>query len=580
MNKVFAILFFTLMISACYKDVEIKTITGSPIPVSNVEASLIGVVFDDNNQPVSGATIIIRGQSLKTDAQGFFSLNDELLNENGVYISISKTGFYTTGKFVLPQLGNLSQMFFKLKRISSINFLSTEDFNLQKPNASIYIPSGSLSKLDAAGVSGFIQANVQFFSPLENLVCDAPGDLRGIDKAGKNKLILSKGIVYCSFFGGSSDPLIFKPGFGAKLRVAAGLPSQMGGNLDQEIPVWKFDPITGYWHESLKAQLASDKSAYEVVVPEMGYWNIGRSIDMIKIKGRLVDANGNGVNNLRMTITSTDKSFCTEIASDNGGNYSVFVPSGEDILVDLNSSCGNNFGQFNLGSFEASSTVPNNVIVQSKIGKLSGKLINCENLPVEGGIISIFQDTSWLGAGISDKEGNFSINLVACLSPTALNYRLLDPETKTYTPSNLLPLFSADMNLGTQLLCEKMDQFIRIQFGNESATLSNPSYMVNDFSSNQIEIQYPGGPDNFQLNAANGLGNIFTMQEIGISITSNSSIALLCSFCSGCECNSNDQLESFMIKGIDKFCTGRLTSFVGGSEQKTLSILYKVRRDK
>ena len=112
--KQIAVLVFLLSITACQDDNNIPVNESSVQGEVNTflenfgestQARFIGTVVNEQNNPISGATIYVGSAFTTTDANGVFSIIDATVYEKFAYVKASKDGFIDGSRSLVPTDG-------------------------------------------------------------------------------------------------------------------------------------------------------------------------------------------------------------------------------------------------------------------------------------------------------------------------------------------------------------------------------------------------------------------------------------------------------------------------------------------
>ena len=68
--------------------------------VDEIQSTIIGMVFDENNVPVADATVLTYNTQTKTNEKGIFVIRNARMDKQGTYIKIIKSGYILGSDFV------------------------------------------------------------------------------------------------------------------------------------------------------------------------------------------------------------------------------------------------------------------------------------------------------------------------------------------------------------------------------------------------------------------------------------------------------------------------------------------------
>ena len=72
---------------------------------NNTTSDFAGKIVDVNNQPISGVTIEMSGQTITTAADGTFTLSNVSVKERFAYMTATKSGYINGSRMVFPHAG-------------------------------------------------------------------------------------------------------------------------------------------------------------------------------------------------------------------------------------------------------------------------------------------------------------------------------------------------------------------------------------------------------------------------------------------------------------------------------------------
>lgn len=396
-----------------------------------VQASLLGTVIDESENPVADAEVIHRGKQYITDENGVFLISEEGFDKNGSFITVHKEGYFQGSRRFYPQAGSTSYAYVQLMESTIIGQIdaSTGGDVVGSDNIELSFSSNSIISADGATYTGTVSVAAKWLDPTApNLALIMPGDLLGLDTEGGEMSLVSYGMMAVELMGATGEKLNLKPGSPATLSFP--IPSALLGNAPETIPLWSFEEEQyGIWVEEGSARLEGEKYVGEV--SHFSFWNCDAPFDVIEVCGQLVT-------NSRVPISNTQVCFESAQAgkrcgiTDNLGFFSGKVP--QDFLLNLSigatlENCG--FETIAIGPFSDSDggKVDLGIIdleaLQIEEFTIAGAVVDCGGNPVANGYVTIDLGTA-SSTHLLEDDGRFSLGVLNCDLLDKLNITATD----------------------------------------------------------------------------------------------------------------------------------------------------------
>ena len=77
-------------------------------PGKTIVTSIGGIIVDENDDAVAGATVTIGSNTKQTDARGLFMFNDIPVNELKAYVKVEKNGYFLGSRNVSTKINTVS----------------------------------------------------------------------------------------------------------------------------------------------------------------------------------------------------------------------------------------------------------------------------------------------------------------------------------------------------------------------------------------------------------------------------------------------------------------------------------------
>lgn len=329
--SIMAIAFLTF--NSCRKD-ENDNITSSSSSITGV--TLAGMVVDEANAAVSGATITYNSQTVLTDAYGTFVI-ENVAASSRIAVSVSKSGYMKTLAAVTTRSNGVNN-------VRVMMMMPTEQLSFSSGSgqtaaitggAQIVFPAGGYVTATGSAYTGTVNAAIKYLSPSEaNFGRKIPGsDLRGVSSTSQEVVLNSFGMLGVELTGSAGEAL--QLGAGSIANITMPVDAQQQASAPATIPLWHLDETNGKWLE--EGQATKSGNNYIASVGHFSWWNQDVPYPLATLKGKVVDCNNAPMPNIAVTFQITYYSFVfTSYAStDNSGEYNITVPANFVISVQV-----------------------------------------------------------------------------------------------------------------------------------------------------------------------------------------------------------------------------------------------------
>jgi hypothetical protein len=445
-RKIFFILGLLSIYTACHKDFDsgekVTTTTFMPEIITQVNGSVLGYVYDDNNMPVEGALVEIYGASTKTDKYGVFYFENKAMDKHGTYIRITKDGFMTGSDRVYPSGGLLYSRtkLFALKKNATFTTSTGGEVAIDG-GGTLNFPADAIQYENGDSYAGKVYVSSVFLSPLSpDLGEEMPGDLLGGSASG-----ISASLGTAGMFG-----VVLNDGDGKKLNIKAG--KKVGFSIPAlskakpaTIALWHFDENKGYWIEEGKATLSNGN--YTGEVSHFSFWNCDAPFPLIELCGSVVGPTGNPLANIYVEITTEDLDVRFGYL-DSEGKFCGKVPKGKKLtIVYKHIQCDKALKTLEVGPFE-NNVVLDPVVIEQSVIEFKGKVL-CESTPVGKAIVTL-QNGNKIFPVVTDEDGNWKFTTIACEPGEEWTVFGYDPATfKASVPETIVsaPVVEKDIQI-------------------------------------------------------------------------------------------------------------------------------------
>ena len=421
LNFLVAIFSFLLIVS-CQKEVKTDgsgngSGTGTTINSSPVQGTVTGKVVDENNNPISGATIKAGANTTSSDSRGLFRFNNIQLDKYSSLITVEKPGYFK-GYRVFSATQNTN--FVKLKLIpksliGSIDASSGGTVSLTD-NSKITLPAGGIViKSTNQSYSGSVKV---YAAPIDPTSADiaqiVPGSFQGNDANNYRVLLKSYGMVTVELEGSSGEPLQIVSG--KKATVRFNIPTSLRSSAPATIPLWSVDENTGLWKQEGSATKGTDY--YEGEVSHFSFWNCDINIPTVYLEMKIVTTEG-ALPYTLVKITRVNGGGSSIGYTDSLGHVGGLVPKNEPLLLEIFSNCNQPIYSQNINSLTSNTnlgTITVTIPAQNTL-EITGSAVNCSNQPVTNGNALIYFDGHLYNRSITN--GNFSLTITRCANSSA-----------------------------------------------------------------------------------------------------------------------------------------------------------------
>ncbi|MCX6319381.1 MAG: carboxypeptidase-like regulatory domain-containing protein [Bacteroidetes bacterium] len=447
---------FFLFFTSCQreaKDTRPDTGNGAGDAVM-VTAGVRGVVVDENNQPVSGATVKSGINITTTDRYGVFRFNNIQLSKENGYVRVEKAGYFNGNRSFVTMEGRIHNVRIKLlpKSISGTFAANTGGTVSLINGGKLIMPANAVTDASGNAYNGTVSVAMTWIDPTAaNLPDIMVGDLRGITTGGEERGLATYGMLGVELTGTGSQPLKVATGKAAALTFP--IPASIAGTAPNTIDLWHFDETKGRWIQEGTA--TKNGTNYEAQVSHFSFWNCDAPFPLINLCMRLVNAaNSQPLINVQVRIKRNDGSYSYGY-TDSTGNLCGKVPKNEPLLLEVMNQCNAVAWSQNIGPFSADASLGTVSVVVPAANTLTitGTLTNCANVNVTNGAVVIYTDFG-SSYSIPVTNGNFSFTLLRCSSST-LNFAAKGIDLSVYKESLIYngSGTSGTVNIGTLQAC-------------------------------------------------------------------------------------------------------------------------------
>ena len=477
-SKFFFLLVFVSTLCSCDNEPEgnIGDNNSSTPPTNFIENfgqttnhNFMGQVVDLQNNPVSGASIIIGNSSTNTDNNGIFIIRNAQVFEKFAYVKAQKSGFIDGSRSLVPSSGVNHVKIMLLPQTATQTVSSGDIETVSLSNGAQVELSGQYSNLDGSNYSGNVQVTLHFLNPTDDTMTQQmPGMLLAQNYQNEARMLETLGMVAVELRSDTGEKLNLSEGSEATISVPLD-PETLSGAPNQ-IPLWYFDEDNGYWIEEGSATLQGN--SYVGTVSHFSFWNCDIPTEYVNICINVSDANNTPLSNLGVSIESEFNGTGYGVTNETG-NVCGIIPASQVLNLSyfFNGVCNNEeipntsqtFGPFSQDvNLSIVLDVPE---VEEFLETISGVFNNCDgNAIVNGYVEGAIEGESSFYSIVND--GVFEINVLSCNENSNLSITGYDYDTLETTGEINYTLTSPETDLGNLSACDSIDEFIQYSIDN------------------------------------------------------------------------------------------------------------------
>ena len=529
MTKKFAFLFLAIAIvfSACRKDTDITTSDsmggedGNGIPPSViVTSSLIGVVTDEYNNVVEGATVRLKSNTAVTDENGNFMFSNVQMEEDGALITANKAGFFKAYDRVRATQNATSYTRIQLLDRSIISsFPAGAATDVTFDGATVKFQNNGFVDANGADYNGTVNVAAHWIDPTSDVVDQQmPGDLRALDANDVYSVLETFGMVAVDLIADNGSELQLKEGISAEINFP--IPTELLNSAPSTIPLWSFDEEIGIWVEEGSANKVG--GMYVGNVSHFSFWNCDAPFDLVEMDGQVVSTEGTPLAGVVVCIDFADESWYGASGYTNEeGFFGGKIPANENLVLSVKDDCGNTIFTMDIGPF--SEDVELGTIEIPGMGdyliNVSGILVDCDGDPVSNGY-AVITSTNQYFPGQLDENGAFSENILICESDTEITlagYNIGDLYQSELLTYSVGPGTGA-IDAGTISVCDaQIDQYLNTTADGTTASFFFPMITTTSDSAGVADYNYITSGETGNPNGQDSLG-MFDLSYTGSGV--------------------------------------------------------------
>jgi len=291
--------------------------------VVDVPAATVGAVFGQvvdgrNNNPIGNAKIAFEAQTLTSNEQGFFNIED-MQPSDRVLLGVTAVGYARGTKVVAVRRGASTYV-----KIGLLPFDAETSFDraaggtLSGAGASVSFPAAAFSG------SGQVTARLSVLNASDqNQLASFPGDF----SAEGGSMLESFGALAIEVVDDSGALLNLATGKNAQITIPV-------NGAPDSVPLWSFDEDTGLWKQEGTLTGCSDGTCDSATISHLSWWNCDQVLETSCVNVCIKNPDGSPARGVSIEASGTDyqgRSYgysteddgCACIAVKRGGTVSI-----------------------------------------------------------------------------------------------------------------------------------------------------------------------------------------------------------------------------------------------------------------
>lgn len=562
---------FTATVTSCQREVE-GTLPDVVVPADPsvndnemVTGGVNGIVVDENNRPVAGATVRSGANTTTSDRYGVFHFRNINLSKANGAVKVEKNGYFTGYRTFVSVAGRINNVRIKmLPKANSGSFAASAGGTVNiSGGAKLVMPVNAITDAVGMAYSGTVDVAMTWIDPSSaDLPYTVMGDLRGITTAGAERGLSTYGMIGVELTGSSGQALKIASGKTAELTFP--VPASLQASAPATIDLWHFDEATARWKQEGTATKTGNN--YVAQVSHFSFWNCDAPFPLVDLCMSFKDDDGGALINAQVRIKRTVNGTYAYGRTDSAGNLCGKVPKNESLVLEVLDICNTVVHSQNIGPFSANTTLPVVTVTIPAANSLviTGTVTNCASANVTSGAAAIYLDGGHQYT-VPVTNGTFSFSVMRCSSGT-LNFSVLGVDYSTLQQS--VPVSGSgttgSVNVGTLQACGTSSvQYIELMIdGSPSNLASPPDYLNYNDSVYTGAYSHKSWVSGYRQNA--GTVSAVQFSFLNNQVTGNNLPLTLASVSYGSSVFSNQIITSNPTVNITAFGPP-LTGFVEGN---------------
>jgi len=456
MKYTYLIIALSFLMLSCQRE-EMEVNNQNPVvstdPMIKVEGSVVGMVMDEEGEPVIDAVITLGNDTRITNEFGNFIFKDQELYADGTYMTIKKPGYFPGSRRFNAIANEQNNVTVRLiEKIEVGNFAPNMGEEIEVATSRVVFPAGNYTNEDGSNYSGTVHVFAKYLDPTkEETFEEMPGDLVGADSEGALNALATFGMVAVELENDNGEKVNLPEGENALLRI--GVPDELLSVAPATIPLWHFDEDKGVWLEEGEANL--ENGVYVGEVSHFSFWNCDYPLPIANING-IVSVNGRLAGGLKVVVTDQSTGFSGCGTTSSGGGFGGGIPQDVTLTIEVLDPCGNVLYEDEIGPFSEDTTIdPINISTTLSNVLLSGVVSNCTGETIDDSAVVVNFGSTQI-TQICEDDGTFEFFTPSCLSGEVEIFGV-DITNSLISPAAEFDI-TQTQNVGTLIACEDFVQ--------------------------------------------------------------------------------------------------------------------------
>ncbi len=451
-----------LVFFSCQKDISIEDggtpgTTGTPIELPDpVQASVSGIVTDENDQPVPNAPVVVAGNIYTTNAKGFFNSARHTLDKNLTTVSVTMPGYFKALRSFPANANTRNYVAIKLiPKTLAGSFSSSAAGSIALPNGSqVSFTAGSIvNKSTGAAYTGTVKVFSVYIDPTSSDIgARIPGSFVGEDNSRRYGLA-SAGMIAVELEAPDGTALQLANGKTAAVKLL--IPAALRNNAPSSINTWSLDE-RGVWKKE-SPNAAKNGNFYEWEAPHFSYWNCDIPNSSIYLSLLVTNAQGQPMANTYVDMIPTSPNLGSHAGglTDSAGRATAFIPANEVLRLNVynNYFCNTVLHTQLIGPFTGNSsiTITVNPPPQQQL-TVQGNVLNCSGAPLAAGTAIVYSGP-YNVYHLPVTNGSFSYTITQCVATPTVDVVVIDNANLQQSNTATVTVNAGVANAGTLSAC-------------------------------------------------------------------------------------------------------------------------------
>ncbi len=493
-----------LIFSSCKKNTSEEFYTPDPVITVpdltvKVNTSVSGYIVDENNEPLGGAQVYAGTKQAMTDEFGFFKISGIQLPKTAGFITVYRTGYFTSYKTFIPTADKES--FVRLGLLAS----TQSGTFMASVGGTVTTADGAKISLQDNGVvlagsstsyTGTVHVSIRPFNAGAGVTSAGPGDGRGIDSAGHLKILTAFGTLGVELTADN----------GSRLQLAEGKPATINipivasavASAPSSIALWSLDETTGLWKQEGTA--IKSGNVYTATVKHFSFWEGADPSVLVNFTAQVVNPALQPLANVPVVINVAGQSnngiYAKFGYTDANGVISGPIPANNSLVLSILTPCSLPVYSYN---FTTATTNVDLGTLTGNVGQnlvtITGTALNCNGQPITNGYVQTYDNGFYNHIAINN--GSFTYSGLACTNGP-ISYIVVDESLNKQSVPESFSLVSGGNNFGTLTACGISSvSYVTYVFDGTTYNLGDPEdtlgvYTTNNMYTDILNLDHPG----------------------------------------------------------------------------------------